>query len=150
MKKFLFIVFTVLTVSASAQNSLDSAYIRENYVKIDRMVPMRDGVKLFTAIYLPKDKSEKHPFLINRSPYSCAPYGETMFRPYWGSYHKLYFRENYIMVLQDVRGRYMSEGVFEDVRPFNPNKKANTDIDEASDTYDTIDWLLKNVENNNG
>ena len=150
MKKLLFIVFLLVAISATAQNSLDSAYIRENYTKIERMIPMRDGVKLFTSIYLPKDKTEKHPILINRTPYSSSPYGEDKFRPFWNTYHRLYFRENYILVIQDVRGRYMSEGVFEDVRPFNPNKTAKTDIDEASDTYDTIDWLVKNINDNNG
>jgi putative CocE/NonD family hydrolase len=150
MKKLVLFAFLLLSLGASAQYSLDSAYIRENYVKMERMIPMRDGVKLFTAIYLPKDKSEKHPILMNRTPYSCAPYGEGNYRAYWNTYHRLYFRENYIIVQQDVRGRFMSEGVFEDVRPFNGAKKTNNDIDEASDTYDTIDWLLKNLENNNG
>ncbi|MFN5476791.1 MAG: CocE/NonD family hydrolase [Sphingobacteriales bacterium] len=150
MKKLVIFAFLLLSLGASAQQSLDSAYIRENYVKIERMIPMRDGVKLFTAIYLPKDKSEKHPILMTRTPYSCAPYGETNYRPYWNTYHRLYFRENYIIVQQDVRGRFMSEGVFEDVRPYNGAKKTNQEIDEASDTYDTIDWLLKNIENNNG
>ena len=150
MKKLIILALLLLSLGASAQQSLDSAYIRENYVKIERMIPMRDGVKLFTAIYLPKDKTEKHPILMTRTPYSCAPYGETNYRPYWNTYHRLYFRENYIIVQQDVRGRFMSEGVFEDVRPFNGAKKTNQDIDEASDTYDTIDWLLKNLENNNG
>jgi putative CocE/NonD family hydrolase len=151
MKQLLLLLqlMLALTTATQAQNELDSAYIRENYYKIERMIPMRDGVKLFTAIYIPKDKSEKHPILLNRTPYSVGPYGEDRFRPYWHSYQRLYFRENYIMVAQDVRGRYMSEGVFEDVRPFNPNKKSNTDIDEASDSYDTIDWLVKNIEGNN-
>jgi putative CocE/NonD family hydrolase len=111
---------------------------------------MRDGVKLFTAVYEPKDKSEKHPILMVRTPYSCAPYGKEFYSRILLSHWKYYCRENYIIVFQDVRGRWMSEGTFVDVRPFIKDKKTNTDIDEASDTYDTIDWLIKNLSNNNG
>lgn len=152
MKSRLFFSFFFLVVffSANAQsNSLDSAWIKENYYKIERMIPMRDGIKLFTAIYIPKDTTEKHPFLMRRTPYSAAPYGEANFPNFAEAYHRLYFRENYIVVIQDVRGKYMSEGEFVDVRPFNPNKKGN-EIDEASDTYDAIDWLVKNIPGNNG
>jgi putative CocE/NonD family hydrolase len=114
------------------------------------MIPMRDGLRLFTVIYSPKDLSEKHPVLMTRTPYSCAPYGAGKFAPFWHSSRKMFFREEYIYVQQDVRGRWMSEGTFVDVRPYNPNKKSATDIDEASDTYDAIDWLVKNIPNNNG
>ena len=151
MRKFIPLVFlSFFAITGFAQNEQDSVWIRDNYNKIERSIPMRDGIKLFTAIYLPKDKSEKHPILMNRTPYSCAPYGETDFRTFWTSHWKYYLRENYVIVIQDVRGRWMSEGNFVDVRPFIKDKKANTDIDEASDTYDTIDWLLKNIANNNG
>lgn len=112
---------------------------------------MRDGIKLFTAIYIPKDVTEKHPILMTRTPYSCAPYGEKNFTSnLWTRHWRYYARENYIIVIQDVRGRWMSEGAYVDIRPFNPDKKTNQDIDEASDTYDTIDWLIKNISNNNG
>ncbi len=114
------------------------------------MITMRDSVKLFTVIYSPKDTTEKHPVLITRTPYSCAPYGENKFAPLWNSPRKMFLHEKYIYVQQDVRGRWMSEGTFVDVRPFNPNKKLNTDIDEASDCYDAIDWLVKNIPGNNG
>ena len=107
---------------ASFSQTPDSTWIANNYYKIERSIPMRDGVKLFTSIYLPKDSSEKHPILLNRTPYSVAPYGEK-FRPLWKSYYREYFKEKYIMVFQDVRGRWMSEGVFEDVRPFNSEKR---------------------------
>jgi uncharacterized protein len=138
------------TTSFSQTNTLDSAWVRENYYKIERMIPMRDGKKLFTAIYIPKDTTEKHPMLMRRTPYSAAPYGEVNFpESFWNSYYRLYMREHYIMVVQDVRGRYMSEGDFVDVRPFNPNKKG-TEFDEASDTYDAIQWLVENVPHNNG
>ena len=128
----------------------DSIYIVTNYYKIERSIPMRDGVKLFTSIYIPKDASKKYPIMMTRSPYSCAPYGENKFRNFWSRNTKEYFKQNYIVVLQDVRGAYMSEGTYEDVRPFNPNKKSKKDTDEASDTYDAIDWMIKNIPTNNG
>jgi hypothetical protein len=150
MRKIFLTVSSILIFLFSfSQNSLDSSWIRENYYKIERMVPMRDGVKLFTSIYIPRDNSEKHPFLMTRTPYSCAPYGESDFKPFWNTYQRLYLRENYIIVIQDVRGRYMSEGQFVDVRPYKQVKNG-TETDEASDTYDTIDWLLKNIPSNNG
>ncbi len=138
-----------IAVAAIAQTDQDSAWIRENYTKTEQYIPMRDGIKLFTAIYLPKDKSERHPILMNRTPYSCAPYGLINWRVFWGSHWKYYMRENYIIVIQDVRGRWMSEGGFVDIRPFNKNK-TGTEIDEASDTYDAIEWLIKNLPGNNG
>jgi len=143
----LLLLFFVITISG--QTDQDSAWIRENYTKQELMIPMRDGIKLFTAIYQPKDKSEKHPILMNRTPYSCAPYGVDFSGRLLSSHWKYYARENYIIVIQDVRGRWMSEGEFIDVRPFNKNK-TGIDIDEASDTYDAVDWLIKNIPNNNG
>lgn len=152
MQKFfgLFLTLFVSLLSTAQTNTLDSAWVRDNYYKIERMVPMRDGKKLFTAIYIPKDTTEKHPILLRRTPYSSAPYGESNFPDaFWNSYQRLYMRENYIMVVQDVRGKFMSEGEFVDVRPFNPAKTGNQ-IDEASDTYDAVEWLTKNVPHNNG
>lgn len=143
-----FAAFIIFSFSTAAQNA-DSTWFVNNYTKKEVYIPMRDGVKLFTSFYIPKDKTEKHPFLMGRTPYSCAPYGEDKFPAYWYSYRMAYLKEGYIMVDQDVRGRYMSEGVYEDVRPFNKNKKG-TETDEASDTYDAIDWMVKNIENNNG
>lgn len=140
----------IAVVTASQSYLQDSAWFVDNYVKKELYVPMRDGIKLFTAVYMPEDMSEKHPILMRRTPYSCAPYGEQNFPSnFWTRHWKYYARENYIFVVQDVRGRWMSEGEFVDVRPFNPNKKGN-DIDEASDTYDTIEWLINNLQNNNG
>jgi len=149
-RKLLFSLLLFSCIISNAQNDQDSAWIRDNYTKKELYIPMRDGVKLFTAVYLPKDQSEKHPILMNRTPYSCAPYGENNWRGFWNGHWKYYCRENYIMVIQDVRGRWMSEGEFVDVRPFIKDKKTNSDIDEASDTYDAIDWLVKNLSNNNG
>ncbi|HVT85318.1 MAG TPA: CocE/NonD family hydrolase [Chitinophagaceae bacterium] len=150
-KLFPLIFLLIPFLSVAQSNPEDSAWIRENYIKKEVYIPMRDGVKLFTSIYLPKDTTEKHPILMTRTPYSCAPYGEQNFSPrLWLSHYRYYARENYIFVTQDVRGRWMSEGQFVDVRPFIADKKSNTDIDEASDTYDAIDWLVKNLPYNNG
>lgn len=133
-----------------AQTDQDSAWIRDHYTKAEQYITMRDGIKLFTSIYTPVNTSEKHPILLMRTPYSCAPYGKDFSARLWGSFWKYYARENYIIVVQDVRGRWMSEGDFVDIRPFIKNKKSNNDIDEASDTYDAIDWLVKNLAGNNG
>ncbi|MEZ4920007.1 MAG: CocE/NonD family hydrolase [Saprospiraceae bacterium] len=132
--------------SLLAQES-DADFIRSHYNKQEVLIPMRDGIKLFTSIYTPKEAGS-YPFLLKRTPYSCSPYGENEFV---GSFQNMQLaRSGYIFVMQDVRGKYMSEGEFVDVRPFNPDKKSSRDIDEASDTYDTAEWLVKNVENNNG
>ena len=127
----------------------DSAWLIQNYYKIERSIPMRDGVKLFTSIYIPIDSTEKHPVLMERTPYNCAPYGVGKFRDFWNSFDMYYLREGYIMVIQDVRGRWMSEGRFVDIRPFIREKKQG-DIDESTDAFDTIDWLIKNIAGNNG
>lgn len=149
MRTFLLFAFTIISGTLFAANA-DSTWMRENYSKMEVYIPMRDGKKLYTAVYTPKDVSEKHPILINRTPYSIGPYGKDSFKASWNSHYISYFKENYIIVLQDVRGRYMSEGDFEDVRPFDAHKTGSKDIDEASDTYDTIEWLIKNIKNNNG
>lgn len=150
MKKF-FLLLALLPVLAKAQKvNEDSVWVMNNYYKIESSIPMRDGVKLFTSIYLPKDTVHKHPMLMMRTPYSCEPYGEKNFERFWHRPYMVYLREGYIMITQDVRGKYMSEGKFVDIRPFIKDKKSNKDIDEASDTYDAIDWLVKHVPGNNG
>ncbi|MEZ2443616.1 CocE/NonD family hydrolase [Chitinophaga sp. RCC_12] len=150
MKRFVFMLLGALAVlPAGAQHAGDSVWVKEHYYKEERQIRMRDGVHLFTAIYIPKDSSEKHPVLITRTPYSAAPYGVAFTPNLWNTYWKSYAEEKYIIVIQDVRGRWMSEGQFKDIRPFIPGKKGH-EIDEASDTYDTIDWLLENVPGNNG
>ena len=124
------------------------AETKARYTKYEYKVPMRDGVKLFTAVYVPKDQSQKYPMLMTRTPYSVRPYGEDQYRARLGqSSH--YDKSGYIFVFQDVRGCHMSEGKFVNIRPYIPNKK-DKQIDESSDTYDTIDWLIKHVPNNNG
>ncbi|SHG89256.1 CocE/NonD family hydrolase [Pedobacter caeni] len=148
--KFSWLMTILLFAGASgfAQQS-DSAYVRENYTKIERSIPMRDGIKLFTAIYVPKNKGKKYPFMINRTPYTVSPYGEDKYKTTLGP-SPLFLREGFIFVYQDVRGKWMSEGEFVDVRPHLDQKKGKKDIDESSDTYDTIDWLIKNIPDNNG
>ncbi|MGB8970377.1 MAG: CocE/NonD family hydrolase, partial [Candidatus Sulfotelmatobacter sp.] len=123
--------------------------IKEHYTKYEYRIPMRDGVHLFTSIYVPKDSSRTYPFLINRTPYSVAPYGVDLYRTRLGPSPD-FDKAGYIFVNQDVRGRYMSEGTFVEMRPHIDNKKSKQDVDDSSDLYDTIDWLLKNVPNNNG
>ncbi|WP_227687046.1 CocE/NonD family hydrolase [Spirosoma arboris] len=156
MKTFLLFLFLMpALVAAQSANpypftlAQDSVYLRENYQKSEFMVPMRDGTKLFTQIYAPKDQTVKHPILINRTPYSCQPYGPDSFRQRVGP-NPFMLREKYIVVYQDVRGRWASEGTFVVLTPHIDVKKSNADHDEASDTYDTIDWLLKNIPNHNG
>ena len=119
--------------------------IQQTYTKRSVQITMRDGKKLFTTIYEPKDRSRKYPIMIKRTPYSTQPYDIRMPRRIAPSVFMQ--REGYIFVLQDVRGRWMSEGDFDNMRPNVDNPKL---VDESSDTYDTIEWLLGNVQNNNG
>jgi putative CocE/NonD family hydrolase len=129
--------------------SADDNFIKAHYTKYEYMIPMRDGVRLFTAVYVPKDASEPHPMLMMRTPYSCRPYGVDEYPSRLGPSRK-YSEEGYIFVSQDVRGCWMSEGDFIDIRPHIADKHGPTEVDEASDTWDTIDWLVKNIHSNNG
>lgn len=149
MKRFLsYLAFVIIfCVPGVAQ---DSIFVREHYTKHEYRIPMRDGIKLFTVAYVPKDMSEAHPIIITRTPYSVRPYGPDNYLRFLSNLTQQYMERNYIIVLQDVRGRYMSEGRYVNVRPYIPNKKSSKDIDESSDTYDTVDWLVKNIPNNNG
>ena len=122
--------------------------VRGNYSKSEYMVPMRDGVKLFTAVYVPR-KEGNYPFLMKRTPYSSGPYGENEYPTSLGP-NPLFMEDGYIFVYQDVRGKYLSEGEFVNVRPHLEDKDSASDIDESTDTWDTIDWLLKNIPDHNG
>ncbi|MCE7065388.1 CocE/NonD family hydrolase [Dyadobacter sp. CY326] len=150
LKTLLSITLMFAFVVAHAQNS-DEQFIRDNYTKTEYDIPVRDGVKLHTIVYLPKDASadKKYPFLMQRTCYSVAPYGKDAYPPRIGPSPAL-MRDKFIFVYQDVRGRYMSEGEWTNMTPHIAQKKGKNDVDEASDTYDTIEWLLKNVPNNNG
>ncbi|HOO98130.1 MAG TPA: CocE/NonD family hydrolase [Bacteroidales bacterium] len=123
--------------------------LKRKYEKRELYITMRDGVKLFTSVYIPRNSAEKHPILLNRTPYNIEPGGPDSYNYFLQAYTR-YADEEYIMVFQDVRGRYMSEGIFEDIRPYIPEKKNNRVTDETTDTWDTVDWLVKNIENNNG
>ena len=147
MKKTLLAASMILSLGTVAQ--IKAGYVKENFTKIDTTITMRDGIKLYTVIYVPKDVSEKYPFLMERTPYSAGPYGDTNYSNRIGPDTNL-LKEKYIFVYQDVRGRYMSEGTNLEATPYIANKKNKKDVDESSDTYDTVDWLLKNIKNNNG
>lgn len=150
MKFLLTLIGFLFFNSAFCQpQNADADYVKNNFTKMDTLIKMRDGVHLFTSIYIPKDNSEKHAFLIERTPYSVSPYGKDKYPRSLGPNKEL-MQANYIFVYQDVRGRYRSEGVNLEVTPFIANKKDNTQVDESSDTYDTMEWLLKNIANNNG
>ena len=140
------VVFLLSSFSLAAQNSDDASYIRTKYSKKEAYITMRDGVKLFTAIYGPND-SAAYPIMMERTPYSCSPYGENNFSKRLGPNSNL-MKGKYIFVYQDVRGRYKSEGDFKEMTPAIDDKGSNTDVDESSDTYDTIEWLLRNTKNN--
>ena len=143
----------LLFALALAFFSLDaqSGFVQENYQKYEYRIPMRDGVKLFTIVYVPKDADPQntYPMLMQRTCYSVAPYGPENYRDNIGPSPVL-MRDKYIFVYQDVRGRYLSEGTWTNMTPQIPNKKSPKEVDESSDTYDTVDWLLKNIPHHNG
>lgn len=148
--------FVVLAVALFSQNigqaqdaDARESYIRLHYIKQEHRIPMRDGVKLFTAVYLPRDTTKTYPILIKRTPYSVAPYGEDKDPSSLGPSEQ-FVKAGYIFVNQDVRGRFLSEGEFAQVTPHVPRKQKPTDVDESSDAYDTIEWLLKNIPGHNG
>jgi putative CocE/NonD family hydrolase len=143
------LVAALVLLSSASMTAQESYDVKAHYTKAEYRIPMRDGVKLFTSVYIPKDASQKYPFLMQRTPYSVGPYGEDKYRGGLGPSPFL-MKEGYIFVYQDVRGRWMSEGNFKWMTPYKPHKASATDVDESTDTYDTIEWLLKNVPNNNG
>lgn len=136
-------------VSAAALLAQGREYIQSHYNKNEYLVPMRDGRRLFTAVYAPKDTSKSYPILITRTPYGSGPYGPENFPETLGP-SPAFATEGYIIVSQDVRGRNSSEGEFVNIRPYIPDKRGPQDVDESSDAYDTVAWLLKNVSHNNG
>lgn len=140
------IVPALLAPSVSAQGL---EFVKANYTKYEYRIAMRDGKKLFTSVYVPKDTSQTCPMMMSRTPYSVAPYGIDNYRANLGP-SEIFAREKFIFVYQDVRGRYLSEGEYVNMRPHLDIKRGPQDIDESSDTYDTIDWLVKHIPNNNG
>ncbi|MGA2071986.1 MAG: CocE/NonD family hydrolase [Terriglobia bacterium] len=155
---FLIVVLTSLPVAAQRCAPGDEEcrkadelrdYIKANYTKYEYLAPMRDGVRLFVSVYAPKDSSKTYPIWMQRTPYSVAPYGADNYRRSLGP-SDFFARDGYIFAYCDVRGRGKSEGTFEHVRPYIPDKRGKNQVDEASDTYDTIDFLLKTIPNSNG
>lgn len=160
MPKFLFRqllpLFLVIAIIGSCSKTtkvegaeVSATYVADNYTKKEVDIPMRDGISLHTTIYSPKDTSKKYPIIMQRTPYSSQPYGAGNFKDKIApNVHMM--KDGYIVVYQDVRGRWLSEGHYENMRAYIPNKTSDQDVDESSDIYDTIDWLVNNVENNNG
>jgi putative CocE/NonD family hydrolase len=137
-RKTTLLLFVFLLVSNGCTQPQQNS-VKEKYEKHDYQISMRDGIKLFTSVYSPRDKSKKYPILLVRTPYSVAPYGEDKYTRFLGASRE-FGDEGFIFVFQDVRGRYMSEGEFDNMRAYIPNKKDKNQVDESSDTYDTIDW----------
>ncbi|SHI99250.1 hypothetical protein SAMN04487911_10928 [Arenibacter nanhaiticus] len=159
MKKLLFLFLGLMIISCGRSTKnlpsgetttsvVDNYNVKDHYTKKEVVIAMRDGIKLHTTIYAPKDASKKYPILLSRTPYSCKPYGADNFRNKIAPNRQM-MEEGNIVVYQDVRGRWNSEGVYDNMRPYIPYKKEG-DIDEATDTYDTIEWLVNHVGNNNG
>ena len=154
---FFVLLFAALTAvaqeTAPGQQAPAPEFVPSHYTKYEFRIPMRDGKRLFTAVYVPKPgafhDAGPYPFLMDRTPYSVAPYGEDQYPKRLGPSDE-FEKGGYIFVYQDVRGRWMSEGEFQEMRPHIDNKKGPQDVDDASDTYDTIEFLLKHVPNNNG
>ena len=142
-------------VSAAALQAQDKPemskedYVKTHYTKYEYRIPMRDGAHLFTSVYVPKDQSQTWPILMDRTPYSVAPYGEDQYKTEIGPSEE-FEKAGYIFVYQDVRGRYLSEGKFIEMRPHIDDKKSKADVDDSSDMSDSVDWLLAHVPGNNG
>ncbi|WNC70887.1 CocE/NonD family hydrolase [Thalassotalea psychrophila] len=153
--------FTILSISAipsianaeeaKVEEKVDerAEYIRANYTKFEYKIEVRDGIKLFTAVYVPNDTSKEYPMLMVRTPYRVAPYGSDKYKTKLGP-DQQFEKDGFIFVFQDVRGKFMSEGDYVNMRPQDAYKKGKGAVDDATDTYDTIDWLVKNVKHNNG
>ena len=124
-------------------------YIKANYTKYEYRIPMRDGVRLFTTVYVPKEATKTYPMMMTRTPYSVKPYGVDQYRENLGPSQQ-FAKSGYIFVYQDVRGRWMSEGEFVEMRPQLGNGGKPGEIDESRDTWDSIEWLIKNIPNHNG
>jgi putative CocE/NonD family hydrolase len=136
----------LLAGCAPASDRAGQAGIGAAYAKSEHLVEMRDGTELYVAVYRPRDESQSYPIMLRRTPYSCRPYGESRYPDQVGPSEYME-DEGYIFVCGDVRGRYMSEGTYDNMRPHVPG---NEGIDESSDTYDTIEWLVENIPGNNG
>jgi len=133
---------------ACASGEEETFNIKSNYLKAEHMIPMRDGVKLYTQVYTPRDKSQEYPIMLFRTPYAIGYYQKNAYRETLGP-NNSFAKETFIFVYQDVRGKFKSEGDFTVMRPHKPDKSEAQDTDESSDTYDTIEWILKNIPGHN-
>ncbi|TNF74024.1 MAG: CocE/NonD family hydrolase [Bacteroidetes bacterium] len=150
MKRSLYLLLVlVFWMGTALSQKVDSLYLVQHYDLAEYHIPMRDGAELFTVVYTPKNQDSKYPILMNRTCYNASRYTDYQFSGYPSDY---LVRDGYILVFQDVRGRYMSDGIFENMTPNIPGNdpRDKEAIDESSDTWDTVEWLLKNVPNNNG
>ena len=144
-----FLVLLAAVWCAAAASAPGDFSVRAHYKKFEFRIPMRDGVRLFTAVYVPLDTSEKYPILMTRTPYSIAPYGIDKYPQRLGP-SRQFAEDKFIFVYQDVRGRCMSEGTWIEMTPESNTHRGASNVDESTDTYDTIEWILKNIPNNNG
>jgi len=140
-------LLAVLIIALMPLSGQEVNYVDQNYDKSNYQIEMRDGVRLYTIVYTPKDHSQTYPILMQRTPYSIGPYGERKRSSL--STNDLLEKDKYIFVFQDVRGKFMSEGEFVDMRPVLTAYNSNKDVDETTDTWDTVEWLIHNIENNN-
>ncbi|MET0400094.1 MAG: CocE/NonD family hydrolase [Longimicrobiaceae bacterium] len=141
-------------LAAQSTEAADSAFIAEHYVKREERIPMRDGVRLYTVVYVPRDATPRHryPVILQRTPFSVGPYGPGAYPRTLGP-SAFALRDGYIFVSQEVRGRYLSEGAFENVRPLLDDSVRLRDpraTDEATDAYDTVEWLVRNLSGHDG
>jgi uncharacterized protein len=140
----------LLTASAGDDQMPPAAYdAREHYTKYEYRIPMRDGVRLFTSVLVPKETSTAYPLMLDRTPFSMSPYGPDEYMTA-SLQTQAFLKAGYIWVRQDVRGRGLSDGEFTHVTPHRAEKRTPADVDESTDTYDTVEWLLQHVPNHNG
>ncbi|HEU5117701.1 MAG TPA: CocE/NonD family hydrolase, partial [Isosphaeraceae bacterium] len=142
-------LFLIALLPSTLLHAQGLDYVQSHYTKYEYRIPMRDGIHLFTSVYVPKDHSKTYPILLQRTPYTVAPYGVDRYKDNLGPSPE-FGRSGYIVAYQDVRGRWMSEGDFVNMRPILPHDGKPETIDESTDAYDTIDWLVRNVQPNNG
>ncbi len=142
-------LLALLSIAAAATlTAQDPAAVKARYAKTEYQVPMRDGKRLFTVVYVPRDTTRRYPIMLTRTPYSVGPYGADAYPRSIGPSPK-FADEGFIFVYQDVRGRFMSEGDFVHMTPWKGMAGAGP-TDESTDTYDTIDWLVRRVPRNDG
>ena len=143
------LVMSLATTLNAQRGGGSAAEVEAKYAKREVRIAMRDGTELFTAIYTPRDTTKTYPIMLMRTPYGVGPYGANAYPASLGPW-RAFQDDGFIFVNQDVRGRYMSDGYYQFMTPHIDVKKSNKDVDESSDTYDTIDWLIKNIPRNNG